>query len=96
LTVRSSRSQDHIILEIGDNGCGIPAENLSSLFDPFFTTKATEVTGDEPVGTGLGLYMIVRRMEPYEVEIKVDSKVDVGTTFRLHIPLTRSPETPTP
>jgi signal transduction histidine kinase len=52
LTVRSSRSQDHIILEIGDNGCGIPAENLSSLFDPF-TTKATEVTGDEPVGTGL-------------------------------------------
>ena len=35
LTVRSSRSQDHIILEIGDNGCGIPAENLSSLFDPF-------------------------------------------------------------
>ena len=96
LTVRSSRSQDHIILEIGDNGCGIPAENLSSLFDPFFTTKATEVTGDEPVGTGLGLYMIVRLMEPYEVEIKVDSKVDVGTTFRLHIPLTGSPKTPAP
>ena len=40
--------------------------------------------------------MIVRLMEPYEVEIKVDSKVDVGTTFRLHIPLTRSPETPAP
>ncbi|MDE0966212.1 MAG: hypothetical protein OSB73_24065 [Candidatus Latescibacteria bacterium] len=40
--------------------------------------------------------MIVRLMEPYEMEIKVDSKVDVGTTFRLHIPLTRSPEIPTP
>ena len=80
---------DFIVIEIGDTGRGIPAENLSTLFDPFFTTKATEAKGDEPVGTGLGLYMIARLMEPYEAEIKIDSQVDVGTTFRLEIPLTR-------
>ena len=90
LTVQSMLEGDRIVLAIGDTGCGIPPENLSSLFDPFFTTKATETKGDEPVGTGLGLYMIVRLMEAYEVEIKVDSKVDAGTTFRLEIPLTRS------
>ena len=33
--------------------------------------------------------MIARLMEPYEAEIKIDSQVDVGTTFRLEIPLTR-------
>lgn len=44
----------------------------------------------------LGLYIIVQLMEPYAVEINVDSKIDFGTTFRLHIPLTHLPETPTP
>ncbi len=96
LTVRSIREEHHIVLEIGDTGCGIPAENISSLFDPFYTTKTTEPNGDEPVGTGLGLYMIVLLMEPYGVEIKVDSKVNVGTTFRLEIPRTdsRTPSDP--
>ena len=42
LTVRSLLQDDHILIEVGDTGCGIPAENRSSLFDPFFTTKATE------------------------------------------------------
>ena len=82
---------NHIVIEVGDTGCGIPAENRSSLFDPFFTTKATEAEGNEPVGTGLGLYMIARLMEPYEAKITFDSQVDVGTTFRLEIPLQRPP-----
>ena len=91
LTVRSLLQDDHIVIEVGDTGCGIPAENRSSLFDPFFTTKATEAEGNEPVGTGLGLYMIARLMEPYEAKITFDSQVDVGTTFRLEIPLQRPP-----
>ncbi len=91
LTVRSLLQDDHIVIEVGDTGCGIPAENRSSLFDPFFTTKATEAEGNEPVGTGLGLYMIARLMEPYEAKITFDSQVDVGTTFRLEIPLERPP-----
>ena len=41
--------------------------------------------------TGLGLYMIARLMEPYEARITFDSQVDVGTTFRLEIPLERPP-----
>ena len=91
LTVRSTLSADLIILEIEDTGCGIPAENISRLFDPFFTTKATTANGNEPVGTGLGLYMIKCLMEPYDAEIGVESTVDVGTTFRLKIPRTKKP-----
>ena len=91
LTVRSTLSADLIILEIEDTGCGIPAENISRLFHPFFTTKATTANGNEPVGTGLGLYMIKCLMEPYDAEIGVESTVDVGTTFRLKIPRTKKP-----
>ena len=85
LVVRTTFEEGLVVLEITDSGCGIPEENIPLLFDPFFTTKATEATGDEPVGTGLGLYMIQRLMEPYEVAIDVESEVDVGTTFRLKI-----------
>ena len=47
--------------------------------------------GNEPVGTGLGLYMIKCLMEPYDAEIGVESTIDVGTTFRLKIPRTKKP-----
>ena len=64
---------------------------LTRLFHPFFTTKATTANGNEPVGTGLGLYMIKCLMEPYDAEIGVESTIDVGTTFRLKIPRTKKP-----
>jgi len=70
----------NIIIEISDNGPGIPEPNLEKIFDPFFTTK--------PVGkgTGLGLsicYGIVRKMGG---EIEVRSTVGKGTTFVITLP----------
>ena len=80
MTVRSSRSQDHIILEIGDNGCGIPAENLSSLFDPFFTTKGP----DE--GEGIGLFVVRQIVEKYNGGIEFESNVGEGTVCTITFP----------
>jgi two-component system NtrC family sensor kinase len=70
-----------ITIFVADTGPGIPRANLERVFDPFFTTK--------PVGkgTGLGLsicYGIIKKMGG---DITVRSVVNMGTTFRIQIPL---------
>lgn len=77
---KSYRSDDKVVIEVADNGPGIPESILSRIFDPFFTTK--------PVGqgTGLGLsicYGIVRKMKG---DIQVESAVGKGTIFRIMLP----------
>jgi signal transduction histidine kinase len=47
LTVRTARENDRLLVEIGDNGPGVPPELRQRIFEPFFTTK--------PVGEGTGL-----------------------------------------
>ncbi|MGE3754569.1 MAG: ATP-binding protein [Planctomycetota bacterium] len=77
----------YVEIVVTDQGCGIPPEALQRIFDPYFTTKAE--------GTGLGLatsYSIVRR---HGGSILVDSKVGVGTTFRVYLPACKA-ELPQP
>jgi signal transduction histidine kinase len=82
LTVRTSRSDGEVIVEIGDDGHGIPAEIKGRIFEPFFTTKAV---GD---GTGLGLdiswRIIVQR---HHGDIRVESKPG-DTRFQVCLPIT--------
>ncbi|RJR21068.1 MAG: sensor histidine kinase [Desulfobacteraceae bacterium] len=78
----SSREEEGILMiEVADNGPGIPAANLGRIFDPFFTTK--------PVGkgTGLGLSICYGIVKKLGGDIEVASTVGVGTTFRIKIPL---------
>ena len=71
------------VVEISDTGSGMPPEVLRQLFTPFFTTK--------PVGqgTGLGLSICQRIVGGLGGEISVESKVGVGTTFRVVLPAAR-------
>jgi len=46
----------------------------------------TDDEGKGPVGTGLGLYSLKQLLDPYGVEVEVESEAEVGTTFRLRIP----------
>ena len=73
LAVKVSRSgawrgseRHGVRVTIGDNGCGIPAENLDSVFEPFFTTK--QVTG-----IGLGLWVARQVVEKHGGQIRVRS-----------------------
>ena len=71
------------ILEIRDNGCGIPPEDFPHLFDPFFTTK--------PVGegTGLGLSISHGIVEGHGGRIEAESTPGGETVFRIHLPSRR-------
>jgi PAS domain S-box-containing protein len=86
LRVKSSYLKEQVVIEISDTGSGIKKGNLGFLFDPFFTTKTGEGK-DEPQGTGLGLYMVKQMLDNFGATIEVDSNVDVGTTFRVGLPI---------
>ncbi len=89
LRIATARDGEGIAVEIEDTGCGIPEEKLDHIFAPFFTTKPVlgKEKENEPTGTGLGLSTAHRLLEPYSVTFKVDSVVDKGTKFTLHIPV---------
>ncbi len=82
LRVRTARELDRVLVEIGDNGPGIPADVLPHIFDPFFTTKGV---GE---GTGLGLDTVCRIIRSHHGEIRVVSQPG-DTRFQVYIPVTQ-------
>jgi signal transduction histidine kinase len=73
LSIALLHNEESFSLEISDNGCGIPSENLSKLFEPYFTSKRN--------GIGLGLASTLNIIQAHNASIEVKSKVNVGTTF---------------
>lgn len=69
------------ILEVRDDGPGMPGDVLSRIFTPFFTTKAPGR------GMGLGLAISHRLVTNIGGDISVESFVNHGTTFRVHLPI---------
>ena len=80
LTIHTARENDFVLVEIADNGAGIPPEALSRIFDPFFTTKGV---GE---GTGLGLDVVNRIIKNVGGQISVSS-VPGDTRFQVRIPI---------
>lgn len=70
-----------VAVEVVDNGKGIPPDVLPKIFDPFFTTK------EIGKGTGLGLSISYKIIQQHGGNIKVDSKVGLGTRFTVWLPL---------
>jgi signal transduction histidine kinase/CheY-like chemotaxis protein len=68
------------VLEIIDNGCGIPKDNLERIFDPFYTTK------DPDKGSGLGLSMSHSIIHSIDGTISVNSEEGKGTTVKVNFP----------
>ena len=72
---------DAAVVRVGDNGCGVPAENLSKLYDPFFTTKE--------VGRGSGQGLAISHsivVDKHSGDMSVSSTVGVGTEFTVRVP----------
>jgi two-component system NtrC family sensor kinase len=72
---------EHLELQVRDDGVGIPPEILPQIFDPFTTTKE--------VGKGVGLGLAVSKgiVERHGGRIEVNSDLGVGTTFRIILPM---------
>lgn len=81
VTLRTRASADGAVLEIEDEGTGIPREALPKIFEPFYTTKAPGS------GTGLGLAICYGIVRDHGGRIAVDSEPGQGSTFRVLLPL---------
>ena len=75
-------SDTRLIIEVTDNGIGIPASELVKIFDSFYRSK----TAENIAGTGLGLAIVKRAVELHHGEITVRSEINSGTTFVVKIP----------
>jgi len=72
------RLGEEVLMEIADNGKGIPPENLGRLFEPFYSGR--------PGGLGLGLTTTRSILNSHRIKLEVRSSVGTGTTFTLRMP----------
>ncbi len=82
ITVSTARDGDAVLVSISDTGGGIPDHVRERVFDPFFTTKQ--------VGRGTGQGLAIARaviVEKHHGTLTFESKVGVGTTFHIRIPI---------
>ena len=68
------------VVEIDDNGRGIPKEHLHKVYQMFY--RAT----DDGAGSGLGLYIVKEAVDKLNGQIEIKSEVGKGTIVRLEIP----------
>ncbi len=81
IVIETRARGDEVILEVADDGCGIPADVLPRIFDPFFTTK--------PVGEGTGLGLAISHgiVAEHGGRIEVESTPGRGSRFRIILPV---------
>jgi signal transduction histidine kinase len=73
-----------IMVDVADNGPGLPPDATDKIFDPFFTTK--------PQGSGLGLAIVRKIVDAHDGRIDVSSVPNAGTRFRVTLPVKSSSE----
>jgi len=83
--LRALRDGDRVAIAVSDSGIGIAAEHLPRLYRSFEQLRLP--SGDRPGGTGLGLALTKRLVEMHGGTIDVESKLGVGTTFTVRIPV---------
>lgn len=79
LKFKTYRKDNDIVIEVNDNGTGIPKDIIDHIFEPFITTKKD--------GSGLGLYVSYGIVQSHGGTISVESKLGKGTLFKIYLPL---------
>ena len=81
IRTRTNSQKNRILVEVADDGPGIPESHLTRIFDPFFTTK------EVGKGTGLGLSISYGMIKEHGGEIYARSRLGKGTTFVIELPI---------
>jgi signal transduction histidine kinase len=79
--VRTQSSGSHVLLIVEDNGCGMDAQTLAQAFDEYFTTKS------HGRGSGLGLALCRRLLEPLGATLALESTLGTGARATVRIPV---------
>lgn len=91
LGIRTINDDENILIEIEDNGCGIPEEHQKSIYAPAFTLKNSKDilnAYDTAVkGTGYGLFNVKKIVQKHKGRIWYETQLDQGTTFSISFPL---------
>ena len=86
IRVRTHEEGGAVVLEVQDDGPGIPAAHLARIFEPFFTTRGG------PQGIGLGLTLCWTLVQRAGGTLEVTSEPGVGSTFKIRLPALPAPE----
>jgi len=81
IILKTRLENNHILLEVTDNGCGIPRHILKQVWEPYFTTKGKRK------GTGLGLMLVRMVCDAHKIKLRLVSEEGVGTCFTMRFPL---------
>jgi signal transduction histidine kinase len=84
VTLRAGRHGHETVLEVRDDGPGIPKEHLSRLFDRFYRTDRGRAA--HAGGTGLGLSIVKHLVEAHGGTVEVESVLGEGTAFTIRLP----------
>lgn len=84
VSVATRRRKDQIVVDVGDTGAGIPAEDIPYIFERFYRSDSSR--SKETGGFGLGLAIAKRIVEMAGGDIGVSSASGVGTTFTVRLP----------
>lgn len=85
ITVMAQINRDSLELRVADTGYGIPEEDLAEIFNRFHRVKDKNTR--EIHGTGLGLAIVKSIVDAHQGSIRVESKLDQGTTFTVLLPI---------
>lgn len=85
INVSYHKKGDELVIEIKDNGMGIPVSEQKGVFTKIF--RASNAVKEVPDGTGLGLYIVEKSVQELRGRISFVSAQDVGTTFTVVLPI---------
>ncbi|MCP3859457.1 MAG: ATP-binding protein [Phycisphaeraceae bacterium] len=85
LSLIGRKDGDEVVVEVRDDGYGIPASEHERIFERFYRIDVQHVHDAE--GTGLGLALVRRIVEAHGGRISLKSAEGAGSTFRIHLPL---------